>query len=284
MNLPRAAVDAIVERALAEDVGWGDLTTSALIPSTAQARATVLMKEEGVVCGLEVMALTFGKVDPSLRFEALVEDGARAAAGAIIARVAGRAASILTAERVALNFLQRLSGIATLTARYVEALGGRPVRLVETRKTTPGLRLLEKYAVRVGGGANHRQNLSDGVLIKDNHLAVLRSLGSSLGEAVARARARAPHAVRIEVEVENLAELAEALAAGADVVLLDNMAPDDLRAAVAQAHGRALLEASGGITLENVAAVAATGVDIISVGALTHSVRALDISLEIEPA
>lgn len=284
MRLPRAAVRAIVERALAEDNGWGDLTTDLLIPEEARARATALLKQPGVVCGTEVMALAFKVVDPELSVEVLLPDGTRAEPGALIARVAGNAAAILTAERVALNFLQRLSGIATTTARYVAALEGRPVRLVETRKTTPGLRVLEKYAVRVGGGHNHRQNLSDGVLIKDNHLAVLRSLGVGLGEAVRRARANAPHTLRVEVEVETLAQLSEALAAGADVVMLDNMTLDELRQAVAEAGGRAQLEASGGITLEGLAAVAATGVDIISVGALTHSARALDISLEIEPA
>ena len=284
MNLPLLAVREIVERALAEDLGWGDLTTGALIPADARATARAVLKERGVVCGVGVMALVFRTVDPAVRVEALVPDGRWAEAGAPIARVQGNAAGILSAERVALNFVQRLSGIATATARYVAAAGGRQVRLVETRKTTPGLRLLEKYAVRVGGGANHRQNLSDGVLIKDNHLAVLRAHGIGLAEAVARARANVPHSVKVEVEVETLAELREALAAGADVVLLDNMDVATMRAAVAETAGRALLEASGGITLETVGAVAATGVDIISVGALTHSVRALDISLEIEPS
>ncbi|MHB1413621.1 MAG: carboxylating nicotinate-nucleotide diphosphorylase [Chloroflexota bacterium] len=284
MSVAPTGAKKIVERALAEDIAWGDLTTSIVVPPEAKATATAIMKEPGVVCGVDVLALAFHLVDDTLHVDKRLEDGSRAEKGAVIATIAGAAASILTAERVALNFLQRLSGIATVTARYVEALGGLDVRLVETRKTTPGLRLLEKYAVRVGGGYNHRQNLSDGILIKDNHLAVARSMGLSLGEVVRGALERAPHTIRVEVEVETLAEMREALAAGADSILLDNMSVEDMRRAVEEVAGRAVLEASGGITLETLRAVAETGVDIISVGALTHSVRALDISLEIEPS
>ena len=254
------------------------------------------MKSEGILAGIEVAKKVFHKVDPGLRMDVLLEDGSRIKASDVIARVEGKVANILKAERVALNFLQRLSGIATETNRYVKAVEGLPVHIMDTRKTTPSLRVLEKYAVRVGGGENHRMNLGDGILIKDNHLAALRSRGLSLKEIIAKARQNAPLSLRgipsrsnlearqiqIEVEVKTVPEALEAAEAGADVVMLDNMSLGDMRQAVKMIHGRALIEASGGITLDRVRAVAETGVDFISVGALTHSVKALDISLEVE--
>lgn len=276
-------IQEIVDGALAEDLGQGDVTTEALIAPGLQARASVKAKERGVLAGIEVAALVFQRVDPSLAFKSLVGDGSRVEAGDVIAVLEGTAASILKAERVALNFLQRLSGIATDTARYVEAVAGLPVRILDTRKTTPGLRVLEKYAVRVGGGHNHRKSLGDGVLIKDNHLAVLRSSDADIAEAIKQARQRAPHTLKIEIEVETVEEARQAIEAGADAILLDNMALDDMRQAVNLARGRTLTEASGGVTLDNVRAVAETGVDLISIGALTHSSKALDISLELEP-
>ncbi|MFO7271542.1 MAG: carboxylating nicotinate-nucleotide diphosphorylase [Sphaerobacter thermophilus] len=274
-------VRRIVQLALAEDLGTGDVTTLATVPEGLQASGYLLAKSPGVLSGLEVAALVFHEVDPAITFEPLAADGDRIAPGQHLARVSGPARGILSAERVALNFLQRLSGVATLTARYVEAVEGTGARIIDTRKTTPGMRLLEKAAVRHGGGHNHRVGLSDGVLIKDNHLAAIGG-SDRIARAVAAARAFAPHTLRIEVEVTSLEELDQALAAGADVILLDNMPIDMMAEAVRRTAGRAILEASGGITLETVRQVAETGVDLISSGALTHSAPALDISLEIE--
>lgn len=275
-------MEEIVDRALAEDLGWGDITTEALIPSDQRGIASIIVKSEGILAGIEVAKKVFHQVDPGLRMDVLLEDGTRIKASDVIARVEGKVANILKAERVALNFLQRLSGIATETNRYVEAVEGLPVHIMDTRKTTPSLRVLEKYAVRVGGGENHRMNLGDGILIKDNHLAALRSRGLSLKEIIAKAQQNAPKRLKIEVEVKTVPEALEAAEAGADIVMLDNMSLGDIRQAVKMIHGRALIEASGGITLDKVRAVAETGVDFISVGALTHSVKALDISLEVE--
>lgn len=274
-------MEEIVDRALAEDLGWGDITTEALIPSDQRGIASIIVKSEGILAGIDVAKRVFHQVDPELRMDVLLEDGTRIKASDVIARVEGKVANILKAERVALNFLQRLSGIATETNRYVEAVKGLPVHIMDTRKTTPSLRVLEKYAVRVGGGENHRMNLGDGILIKDNHLAALRSRGLSLKEIIAKAQQNAPKRLKIEVEVKTVPEALEAAEAGADIVMLDNMSLGDIRQAVKMIHGRALIEASGGITLDKVRAVAETGVDFISVGALTHSVKALDISLEI---
>jgi nicotinate-nucleotide pyrophosphorylase (carboxylating) len=265
--------------ALAEDIGGGDVTSMATVPAGARARGTLLAKEAGVISGIDVAGEVFRRVDPVVAFTPLVADGERVTAGTPIAAVAGSARSLLAAERVALNLLQRLSGVATLTATYVDAVRETKARIVDTRKTTPGLRVLEKAAVRHGGGHNHRFGLTDGVLIKDNHLAAVGG-PDRVARAVRAARDGAPHTLRIEVEVTTLQELAQALAAGADVVLLDNMDAAALREAVALTGGRALLEASGGVTLETVSAIAATGVDLISVGALTHSAPALDISLD----
>lgn len=280
MELPVFTIDRIVEAALAEDLPWGDLTTDNLIPAGVTARAEAVVKAEGILAGLPVFERVFTRLDPAVRVRPCCQDGAPVRRGDVVAVIEGPARSLLRAERVALNFLQRLSGIATLTSQYVAAVAGLPCRIIDTRKTTPGLRLLEKYAVRMGGGANHRFGLSDGVLIKDNHLAVLRREGIGLATALADLRRRIPHGVRIQVEVESLEEARDALAAGADALLFDNMPLAMLSEAVALARGRAITEASGGITLETVRAVAETGVDLISVGALTHSVRALDISLD----
>jgi nicotinate-nucleotide pyrophosphorylase (carboxylating) len=276
-------VEQIVSNALAEDLGSGDVTTEALVPSELEGKASILVKRDGVLVGIDVAKEVFRQVDPSLRFKALFKDGAKVRKGDVVATVEGKVAIILRAERTALNFLQHLSGIATETARYVDAVSGTKAIITDTRKTIPGLRLLEKYAVRAGGGRNHRLNLGDGVLIKDNHLVALRSSGVGLGEAVKKARERAPRAMKIEVEVESVKQAQEALSAGADIIMLDNMNVKDMRRVVELVQGRALLEASGGITLDNVRSVAEAGVDLISVGALTHSAKALDISVEVEP-
>jgi len=273
-----AVVRDIVARALAEDIGPGDVTSELAIPAAARARGVFLAKQPGVLSGLVVAEECFRQVDPSVEFRALVADGEAFTVGTHLAEVTGPARTLLSAERVALNFLQRLCGVATLTREFVDRVAGTRARIVDTRKTTPGLRLLEKRAVRAGGGHNHRFALYDGVLLKDNHIAV----AGGVAAAVAAARAAAPHTLRIEVEVTSLQQLTEALAAGADVVLLDNMPLEQMEEAVAFAVGRVIVEASGGINLDNVAAVAGTGVDLISIGALTHSAKAVDISLELE--
>jgi nicotinate-nucleotide pyrophosphorylase (carboxylating) len=261
-----------VDRWLAEDVGDGDLTSLAVIDEDVTCTARLLVKEPGVVCGLEVAAEVFDRLGATL--EPLAADGNAVEPGPV-ARVDGSAREVLAGERLALNLVGRLSGIATLTRRYVEAVEGTGAVILDTRKTTPGLRALEKHAVACGGGQNHRLGLYDGILIKDNHLR----LAGSLGEAVARAK---ESGVPVEVECDTLAQVREALAAGADSILLDNMPVPELREAVELARGQARLEASGGVTLETVRAIAQTGVDFISVGALTHSARALDLSLEVE--
>ena len=272
----------VVDSALAEDLGWGDVTTQALITADEVATAYLVAKGDGVLAGLSVATAVFHRVDSALKVEELVSDGSTVHLGDRLAVIKGLVASILGAERVALNFLQRLSGIATETAKYVEAVSGTKALITDTRKTTPGLRILEKYAVRVGGGHNHRQNLGDGILIKDNHLVVLQYRGEGIGEAIRKARQQTPHTPKVEIEVESVEQAREALSAGADIIMLDNMNLDDMKLVVGLAQGRALIEASGGITLDNVRAVAETGVDLISIGALTHSVKALDISLELE--
>jgi len=278
----KSQIEEIVDRALAEDLGKCDVTTEALISSDQRGTGFIVAKKEGILAGIEVAKQVFHRVDPELKVEILLEDGARVKPGSRVAKMSGSIASILKAERIALNFLQRLSGIASETNRYVERVEGLPVRIMDTRKTTPCLRSLEKYAVRVGGGENHRMNLGDGILIKDNHLAALRSQGLNIKEIIAKARQNAPQRLPVEVEVGAVSEALEAIEAGADIVMLDNMNLEDMRKAVKSIHGRALIEASGGITLGNVRSVAETGVDFISIGALTHSARALDISLELE--
>lgn len=282
MTLDRALVERLVRAALEEDGAFNDITTLATIPPEQQGRGVFLSKDHGVIAGLPVCEAAFAAVDAATEFRPLVREGSRVERGLVIAEVEGSLASILSAERVALNFLQRLSGTATLTRNLVDAVGGLETRVVDTRKTTPGLRYLERYAVRAGGGHNHRYNLSDGVLIKDNHIAAGRSRGLGLGDVVRAARAAAPHTQRIEVEVTTLDEALEAVEAGADIVLLDNMTPAQMGEAVKMIGGRALAEASGGVTLANIRSVAESGVDIVSSGALTHSAKALDISLDIE--
>ena len=268
----------LVEAALREDLRSGDLTTEALIPAEAHGTAQLNFRADGIVCGMPLAKLAFEALDPDIFVEILIPDGARVAKGATAMRIQGSARAILSAERVALNFAQRLSAIATLTAQYVVATSGTSARIADTRKTTPGLRLAEKYAVRIGGGANHRYALDDMVLIKDNHIA----LCGGIARAVERARARVGHAVKIEVECDNLKQVEEAVSAHADIILLDNMSNQQLRDAVALIDSVALSEASGGVNLETVRAIAQTGVDLISVGALTHGVRSLDIGLDIE--
>ncbi len=271
-------LDKILEAALAEDIHTGDITTLAVVPEKRSAGAILKAKEPMVLAGIDVAARVFHLLDPAIRFTPRFSDGARLQAGDLLAELQGDAASLLQGERLALNLLQRMCGVATLTSRYVEAVKGTRARIVDTRKTTPGLRLLEKYAVRVGGGTNHRTGLYDGVLIKENHIAA----AGGITEAVRRARAYIPHTMKIEVETEILAEVDEALGAGADIIMLDNMDLAAMGQAVAMIGGRALVEASGGVNLETVRAIAETGVDIISVGALTHSARAMDISMLLE--
>ena len=276
-----SSTSRLLDLALAEDIGGGYITSIVTVAAGRQAQGELLAKAAGVISGLQVAGEVFRRVDPAISFTPLVADGDAVAAMTPIATVEGPARSLLAGERVALNLLQRLSGVATLTARYVDAVRNTKARIVDTRKTTPGLRALEKAAVRHGGGHNHRFGLTDGVLIKDNHLAAVGG-EDRVTRAVWLARQGAPHTLRIEVEVTTLDELAQALEAGADVVLLDNMDVADVRKAVALTDGRALVEASGGVTLESVAEIAATGVDLISVGSLTHSAPALDISLDLD--
>lgn len=283
MQLTASSLRDLVERFLEEDIGYGDITTLAIVPAHIQAQGHLLAKETLVLAGLEVAQAVFAVVDSRIRLESHVQDGMLLAPGTVFATVQGPAQALLAAERVALNLLQRLSGIATATRRYVEVIQHTKARVVDTRKTTPGLRLLEKYAVRVGGGHNHRFGLGDGVLIKDNHIAV----AGSVTKAIQMTRAAITHLQKIEVEVEDFAQLREAINTQADVILLDNMTPAQTREAVymvrsAPGGERMLLESSGGITLDTIRDYAEAGVDLVSVGALTHSARAVDISLEID--
>ena len=280
--LTPAAVDRAVSAALDEDAPWGDLTSRTLIPSTAVARAELVAREAGVFSGGDVFAAAFRLTDPRVEVAVHVADGDRFAPGDVLAFVSGPARAVLTAERIGLNFVQRMSGIATLTARYVAEVAGTRARIVDTRKTTPGLRALERHAVRSGGGHNHRFSLSDAVMAKDNHLAVLlQSGGADITTALRTAIADLPHTVHVEVEVDRLDQIEPVLAAGIGTIMLDNFSLPDLRAGVAQVAGRAIVEASGGVDLHTVGAIAQTGVDVISVGALTHSARALDLGLDI---
>lgn len=276
LTLPR--IDKLIDEALAEDLHAGDLTTEATVEPSLRASADAAARKPLVVCGGSVFAAVFRRVDPSVEVETLVADGERVEAGAILWKARGPARSLLMAERTALNFVQRMSGIATLARRYVDALPeGSRTRIADTRKTTPGLRLLERYAVRVGGAHNHRNDLSSAVLIKDNHIVA----AGGIEAAIERARAFAPHTARIEIEVESLGDLDRALSAGADIVMLDNFPLDELREAVRRAKGKAIVEISGGITLERIPELAATGVDVISAGALTHSAPSADIALDL---
>jgi nicotinate-nucleotide pyrophosphorylase (carboxylating) len=280
---PEEQIERIIDLALSEDLGSGDITSEILIPPELQGEASLLAKEKGILAGVEIAQRVFLKVDPSIKFKVLIRDGTAVKPGDIIATVSGQAISILKVERTALNFLQRLSGIASRTAEYVARAKGFKAEIADTRKTTPGLRILEKYAVKMGGGRNHRLHLGDGVLIKDNHLAALRATGMTLRETVVQAKQRAPKDMMVEVEVTSLQEAMEAAEAGADWIMLDNMSPEEMQQAVEVLRVRVKFEASGGITLDNVRQAAMTGVDLISIGALTHSPKALDISLEFDP-
>jgi nicotinate-nucleotide pyrophosphorylase (carboxylating) len=273
----------VIKLALAEDTPQGDATSEALIPPGMRGRASVLVKAEGILAGIPVAREVFLSIDPSLEFEQLVEDGTPVRPGDIVATVSGSIAGILKGERVTLNFLQRLSGIATEAAKYVAEVKDCKGKIVDTRKTTPGLRVLEKYAVRMGGAENHRMHLGDAVLIKDNHLAALQPTEMSLADIVRKAKENARKGLVIEVEVDTREQAMQVAEAGADKILLDNMSPEEMRSVVESLPEGILTEASGGITLENVRAAAMSGVDIISIGALTHSPKALDISIEIEP-
>jgi len=277
LSLPRYLVEQAVATALEEDLGGvGDITTNAIIPPDAQGDASIIVRKPGVIAGLDLAAASFKSLDPDVRFTRIVEAGSKVEAGATIARIAGKTRALLTGERTALNFFGRLSGIATLTAGYVAAVEGTHAKIVETRKTTPGLRALEKYAVRCGGGTNHRFGLYDAVLVKDNHIAA----AGGLAEALNAVRTAVGHLVKIEVEVDTLDQLENVLRFPIDAVLLDNMDAGTLKRAIALVKGRVITEASGGVTLESVREIAKTGVDLISVGALTHSARSLDSSLE----
>lgn len=272
-----AVMERVVAAALAEDIGDGDITTEAVVPLGAWASAVVVAKETGVLAGLPIAQAVFHQIDSDLEFRGICPEGSPVERGAHVLSVEGSARSILTAERTALNFLQRLSGIATAASAYVSACAGTNARIVDTRKTAPGLRALDKYAVRIGGASNHRAGLYDGVLIKENHIRA----GGGIGPTIAAARRRAPHTSKVEVECDTLQAVREALEAAADIILLDNMSTEMMAEAVSIIRGRALVEASGNMALDRIAEVATTGVDLISVGALTHSVVALDLSLQI---
>ena len=273
----RYNIQEIIETALREDIGAGDITTTATVDKKAEGSAEIIVKEGLIVAGILIAEAVFKTVDAGIAFKAFVKDGESVKKGKTIARISGRLSSLLAGERVALNFLQRLSGIATLTSCFVAKVKGCRAKILDTRKTTPGLRILEKYAIRMGGGFNHRFGLCDGILIKDNHIAAV----GSITEAVLRARENIPHNMLIEVEAKDLDEVRDAILAGADVIMLDNMKPAVMKQAVKIIGKKALIEASGGVNLQNVMVIAKTGVDFISVGALTHSARAVDISMEV---
>lgn len=273
--LTNYSLDDLIRRALEEDIGHGDITTMSTVSEDKQIEGSFIAKEDGVICGLPLLARLFELLDPSVKLEILAKEGEPVIKGEIIARISGPARSILTGERVSLNFLQRMSGIATRTHSAVQQIAGTRAVIADTRKTTPGLRILEKYAVRTGGGSNHRFNLADGILIKDNHIKA----AGGISQAISKARKMATHMLKIEVEVESFAQIEEALQSGADIIMLDNMSIDDMTRAVDMIAGKALVEASGNMGDKDLRTVALTGVDIISVGALTHTVRAMDISL-----
>ncbi len=280
LRLPDSVVDKAVAEALAEDLGLGgDITTQATVPAGTRASGVIAARKAGTIAGMQLAQAAFKTLDPFTQFETVIGDGDRVEAGGVIARVSGEARVLLTAERTALNVLGRHSGIATLTARYVAAVSGTKARIIDTRKTTPGLRALEKFAVRCGGGVNHRFGLFDAILIKDNHIVA----SGGVGAALERARAHAGHMVKVEIEVTNLDEIDEALQLDPDALLLDNMDVSALQAAVREVAGRVVTEASGGVNLDTVRAIAETGVDLISVGALTHSAPVLDIGLDFDP-
>ena len=274
--------DRLIEAALTEDAVDHDVTSEVLRIGKGQGSATVRAKADGILCGVEIAIRVFHKVDSKLKTNPLLDDGTPLKSGDAILKVEGKLVSILKAERTVLNFLQHLSGIATETSRYVQAVHDLPVKIIDTRKTIPGLRTLQKYAVKTGGGGNHRMNLKDGILIKDNHLKILRKQGLAIKDAIGRARKRNRQGLKIEVEVKNLQEVEEAIGAKADIIMLDNMSIEDMKRAVKVAAGRCLIEASGGVHLDTVRSIAETGVNLISIGALTHSARALDINMKLD--
>ena len=275
-------MESLIDLAIMEDYSTGDATTEALIPHEFEGRAAIVSDEDGILAGIDIALSVFQRMSPDLNTNPLLPDGSILKNATRIAEITGPLGSILTAERTALNFLRKLSGVATETSRYVRAIEGTSAKIVDTRKTTPGFRSLQKYAVRMGGGFNHRQNLGDGILIKDNHIRTLENHGLTLSDVVKKAYENAPHTIKVEVEVENISQVKEALDAGAEILLLDNMAPEKMTQAVDLCKGRALTEASGGINLSSVRAAAKSGVNLISVGALTHSAPDLDLSLDIE--
>jgi nicotinate-nucleotide pyrophosphorylase (carboxylating) len=282
-RIPIRIIDHLIDLAFKEDIGTGDVTTQILIPPALETKAIILAKSEGVLAGIEISRRVFLKLDPETKFKILIKDGSQLKKGDIIAKIRGKARAILTGERTALNFLQRLSGIATHTSQFIAKISDLPVFIIDTRKTTPGYRLLEKYAVRMGGGHNHRLNLTDAILIKDNHLALLRAKGKTLKEVVTQAKNKAPEGLKVEVETTNLDEVREAVSAGADIIMFDNMSTALIKRAMKLLPAGIKSEASGGVNLENVRVIAETGVNFISIGALTHSSKALDISLELQP-
>ena len=272
----------LIRQALAEDEAVYD-PTSSLLPADLTSEALMMPKADGVLAGVDVALAVFREMDPELETSVLVPDGSPVEKGTYVASIRGRMASILRAERTALNFVQRMSGIATATAAFVKAVEGLPVQIIDTRKTLPGFRLLDKYAVRMGGGHNHRMSTGDGILIKDNHIAAMATRGETMTQLIKRAQAQVAHTIRIEVECDTLDQVREAVDAGADIILFDNMTPGEMRQGVEICRGRALTEASGGITIDNVREVAEAGVDLLSSGSITHSTKALDISLEVRP-
>lgn len=278
--IDQRTINRLVTAALDEDAPWGDLTSESIVPDNAVVRAQLVAREPGVFSGVSLLEAAFHLVDPETRMELHISDGEAFASRAVLATITGPARAILRAERIALNFTQRMSGIATLTSRYVDEVRGTKARIVDTRKTTPGLRIIERQAVRNGGGHNHRFSLSDAVMVKDNHLAAVISQGMSITEALVQMKSRLPHTTHVEVEVDRIDQIEAVLAAGVDTIMLDNFTNDELREGVRLIRDHAVVEASGGVTLDTVAAIAETGVDVISVGALTHSVRALDLGLD----
>jgi nicotinate-nucleotide pyrophosphorylase (carboxylating) len=273
------AIKNLISRSIQEDISHGDITTDSLIPPEHHGEAVVIVKDKGTLAGITIAMEVFLQIDPAINYNILVNDGGHVKVGDTVAELNGKTKSLLKGERLALNFLQRASGIATETAEYVKTIEGTGARIVDTRKTTPGLREIEKYAVKLGGGYSHRFNLSDGILIKDNHISSLRP-SMTIRDIISRAKANSPHTLTIEIEVENYEEAKEAFDGNADIILLDNMTPEDMNRVVKLVNGKCLLEASGGIKLDTVRAVAESGVDLISVGSITHSVKSLDISLD----
>lgn len=278
MKIPKSQITAFVKNALAEDIGSGDITTNVIVPERTLARAAIILEEDAVIAGIEIAEEVFRQLDKNVKFSAAYKDGARVLKGKVIAKIFGKARTLLTGERTALNILQRLSGIATLTNSFVKAVKGTDAKIVDTRKTTPNFRIFEKYAVLMGGGHNHRFGLYDAVLIKDNHI----SIAKGIKKAVAMARQNIPHTLKIEAEAKSLKEVKDALASGADIIMLDNMSVAMMKKAVAMINKKAVVEASGNINLKNVKDAALTGVDIISIGALTHSYKSISMSMEIE--